>query len=112
MRFQCEHRISGVAGGGCEYAKTQDFISNLTQRIKEATMRLLVREVGRVSDCSWKSVALGASLVVLSAGWALAAPAIVLDYLNLRAGPGYNYAVIEIIPAGWMVEAGGCADGW
>jgi len=75
-------------------------------------MRLLVREVGKVSDCSWKSAALGASLVVLSAGWALAAPAIVLDYLNLRAGPGYNYAVIEIIPAGWMVEAGGCADGW
>jgi uncharacterized protein YraI len=76
-------------------------------------MRLFVLEVGmNVSECSWKSAALGASLVVLSAGSAVAAPAIVLDYLNLRVGPGYNYAVIEIIPAGWMVEAGGCADGW
>jgi uncharacterized protein YraI len=76
-------------------------------------MRLFVLEVDmNASGCAWKSAALGASLVMLSAGWAVAAPAIALDYLNLRVGPGYNFTVIEVIPAGWMVEAGGCADGW
>jgi uncharacterized protein YraI len=61
---------------------------------------------------TWKCSMLGASMLALSAGWAAAAPAVVLDYLNLRFGPGYNYPIIEVIPAGWMVEAGGCFDGW
>jgi uncharacterized protein YraI len=55
---------------------------------------------------------LSASIVALSTGWAAAAPAVVLDYLNLRVGPGYDYGVIEVIAAGSIVDAGGCADGW
>jgi uncharacterized protein YraI len=61
---------------------------------------------------TWKCSMLSASMLALSAGWAAAAPAVVLDYLNLRFGPGYNYAIIEVIPAGWMVDTGGCFDGW
>jgi hypothetical protein len=60
----------------------------------------------------YKCAMLSVAIVALSTGWAVAAPAVALDYLNLRSGPGYNYSVIEIIPAGWMVDAGGCVPGW
>ena len=53
-----------------------------------------------------------ATIVALSTGWAAAAPAVVLDYLNLRVGPGYGYGIIEVIPSGWIVDAGACGDGW
>jgi hypothetical protein len=36
---------------------------------------------------TWKCSLLSTSIVVLSTGWAAAGPAVVLDYLNLRAGP-------------------------
>ncbi len=60
----------------------------------------------------WKCSMLSASILALSSGWAAAAPAVVLDYLNLRFGPGYDYDIAVVIPAGWIVDAGGCADGW
>jgi uncharacterized protein YraI len=60
----------------------------------------------------WNCSMLSASIVALSTGWAAAGPAVVLDYLNLRVGPGYDYAVLAVIPAGWPVDAGGCAAGW
>jgi uncharacterized protein YraI len=43
---------------------------------------------------TWKCSMLSASIVALSTGWAAAAPAVVLDYLNLRVGPGYEYGII------------------
>jgi uncharacterized protein YraI len=55
---------------------------------------------------------LSASVLALSTGWAAAAPAVVLDYLNLRYGPGYEYYIIEVIPAGWVIDAGACFEGW
>ena len=55
---------------------------------------------------------LSASFVALSTGWAAAAPAVVLDYLNLRYAPGYDQYIIEVIPPGWIVNTGACADGW
>jgi uncharacterized protein YraI len=61
---------------------------------------------------TWKCSIMSVSFLALSTGWAVAAPAVVLDYLNLRAGPGYDNYIIEVIPAGWIVGAGGCADGW
>jgi uncharacterized protein YraI len=61
---------------------------------------------------TWKCSMLSGSILALSTGWAAAAPAIVLDYLNLRFGPGYDFYIVEVIPAGWIVDAGGCADGW
>ena len=61
---------------------------------------------------AWKRSIISVSFLALSTGWAVAAPAVVLDYLNLRAGPGYDNYIIEVIPAGWIINAGGCADGW
>jgi len=61
---------------------------------------------------TWKCSMLSAAITALSTGWAAAAPAVVLDYLNLRVGPGYGYGVIEVIPSGWIVDAGACGDGW
>ena len=55
---------------------------------------------------------LSASILALSTGWAAAAPAVVLDWLNLRAGPGFDNYIVSIIPAGWIIEAGGCSQGW
>jgi uncharacterized protein YraI len=60
----------------------------------------------------WKCSMLSASIVALSTGWAAAAPAVVLDLLNLRVGPGYGYGIIEVIPAGLIIDAGACFDGW
>jgi uncharacterized protein YraI len=68
--------------------------------IEEAGMNML--------KCS----TLSAAIVSLATGSAAAAPALVLDYLNLRVGPGYEYGIIEVIPAGWVIDAGGCVDGW
>jgi hypothetical protein len=61
---------------------------------------------------TWRCFMLSANILALSTGWAAAAPAVVLDYLNLRVGPGYDYGVIEVIPAGWIIDAGACVDGW
>jgi uncharacterized protein YraI len=55
---------------------------------------------------------LSACILALSTGWAAATPAVVLDWLNLRAGPGFDNYIISIIPAGWVIEAEGCSRGW
>jgi uncharacterized protein YraI len=47
-----------------------------------------------------KRLLLGVSLVALSAGAAVAAPAVFESGVNLRSGPGTEYAVIETMPAG------------
>lgn len=59
-----------------------------------------------------KRLLLGAGLVALSAGAAAAAPATVESGLNLRSGPGTEYAVIDTMPAGARVDVGGCTGGW
>jgi len=61
---------------------------------------------------TWKCSVLSAGIMALSTGWAAAAPAVVLDFLNLRVGLGYGYGIIEVIPSGWIVDAGACAEGW
>lgn len=43
---------------------------------------------------------------------AFAAPATVSSAVNLRAGPGANYARIATLPAGSRVDAGACRAGW
>lgn len=43
---------------------------------------------------------------------AFAAPAVVSASVNLRAGPGANYARIATLPAGSRVDAGSCRAGW
>jgi uncharacterized protein YraI len=54
----------------------------------------------------------GAGLLALSTGFAAAAPAVVQQDLNLRAGPGIDYDVIAAMPSGATVDVMGCEAGW
>jgi uncharacterized protein YraI len=59
-----------------------------------------------------KCLLLSAGIVALSTGWAVAAPAVVPDFLNLHSGPGFNFRVVEVIPPGGLVNARHCSVGW
>jgi Bacterial SH3 domain len=54
----------------------------------------------------------GAGVLALSTGFAAAAPAVVQNDLNLRAGPGTDYEVIAAMPAGTTVNVMGCQASW
>jgi uncharacterized protein YraI len=54
----------------------------------------------------------GAGLLVLSTGFALAAPAVVQEPVNLRAGPGVEFPVVTAIPGGAPIDVIGCEDAW
>ena len=51
-------------------------------------------------------------LITLSAELASAAPALVLSNLNMRQGPGTNFAVVATIPGGSTVDVTGCTGEW
>jgi uncharacterized protein YraI len=57
-----------------------------------------------------KALALAAGAVMLSAGAASAA--VVTGDLNLRSGPGTNYGVIDVMPAGARVDVLSCTGAW
>jgi uncharacterized protein YraI len=57
-----------------------------------------------------KTLALAAGALMLSAGAASAA--IVTGDLNLRTGPGTNYRVIDVMPAGARVNVLSCTGSW
>jgi uncharacterized protein YraI len=59
-----------------------------------------------------KHLALAAGLLLMSAGAASAAPALVTGDLNLRSGPGTNFGVISVLPGGATVNVLGCGGGW
>ncbi len=50
--------------------------------------------------------------LVAFAGAAHAAPGVVIQGVNLRAGPDVGYPAIEPLDAGTPVEIYGCLDGW
>jgi len=52
------------------------------------------------------------SALMLSAGAAAAAPAIVSTDLNMRSGPGTEYGVVTTMPAGATVDVGACSGSW
>ncbi|HEY1544431.1 MAG TPA: SH3 domain-containing protein [Xanthobacteraceae bacterium] len=54
----------------------------------------------------------GAGLLVLSTGFALAAPAVVQESVNLRAGPGVEYPVVTAMPQGAPIDVMGCEGTW
>ncbi len=56
--------------------------------------------------------ALGAMLLALSAVTAGAAPAYVKSTVNLRAAPGTDQVILGKIPAGSLIEASNCDNGW
>ena len=51
-------------------------------------------------------------LLALSAASAAAAPALAVNNVNLRQGPGTTYAVIMTIPGGSNVDVSGCSGQW
>ncbi len=59
-----------------------------------------------------KQTLAAAGMLWLSGGLASAAPAVVMEDLNLRAGPGYQHGIVEVIPGGATVDAGRCGGGW
>jgi len=60
---------------------------------------------GKLATCS-------VLLLALSAATAAAAPALAVNNVNLRQGPGTTYTVILTIPGGSNVEVSGCTAGW
>lgn len=60
----------------------------------------------------FRHLALAAGILLISAGAASAAPALVTGDLNLRSGPGTNFGVLAVLPGGATVNVVGCADGW
>ena len=61
---------------------------------------------------SYSRATLAAGLLALSGGIAAAGPARVSTDLNLRAGPGTQYGVVALLPAGSTVDTRGCGNGW
>jgi hypothetical protein len=59
-----------------------------------------------------KTVAFAGVLLALSAASAAAAPALAVNNVNLRQGPGTTYTVIMTIPGGSNVDVGGCSGQW
>jgi len=53
-----------------------------------------------------------ASALLLSAGAAAAFPAIAESPLRLRAGPGFHFPVVGVVPPGATVNVRGCGRGW
>jgi len=52
------------------------------------------------------------SALLLSAGAATAAPATAESGVNMRSGPGTQYAVVAAIPGGATVDVAGCTGSW
>jgi hypothetical protein len=61
--------------------------------------------IGRLALCA-------GALLALSATSVAATPAYVLSNVNLRSGPATTNDVVVLIPAGSVVEASNCTDGW
>src|SRR5580704_328460 len=57
-----------------------------------------------------KMTASAAMLLALSAASATAAPALAVNNVNLRQGPGTTYTVIMTIPGGSNVDVSGCSE--
>ena len=59
-----------------------------------------------------KTMSAASLLVLLSTGLASAVPARVETPLNVRSGEGTQFPVIATMPAGAVVDASNCGDGW
>jgi uncharacterized protein YraI len=59
-----------------------------------------------------KTVACAGVLLTLSAMSAAAAPALAVNNVNLRQGPGTTYTIIVTIPGGSNVDVSGCSGQW
>jgi SH3-like domain-containing protein len=59
-----------------------------------------------------KIAASAGMLLALSAAGASAAPALAINNVNLRQGPGTTYTIIMTIPGGSNVDVSGCSGQW
>ena len=59
-----------------------------------------------------KIAAAAGVLLALSATNAAAAPALAVNNVNLRQGPGTTYTIIMTIPGGSNVDVSGCSGQW
>jgi Bacterial SH3 domain len=59
-----------------------------------------------------RTVASAGVLLALSAASAAAAPALAVNNVNLRQGPGIAYTIIMTIPGGSNVDVSGCSGQW
>ena len=59
-----------------------------------------------------KTAIAAVSLIGISAGIAVAAPAMVEQDSNVRQGPGTNYAVQDVLREGTVVDVDECRNGW
>jgi Bacterial SH3 domain len=59
-----------------------------------------------------RTALIAGALVGLSAATAAGTPAYVLSNVNLRSGRATTNDIVVLIPAGSVVEATECADGW
>jgi uncharacterized protein YraI len=55
---------------------------------------------------------LAASFLVTSVGIASAVPARVETDLNVRLGPSTGYGIVDVLPAGAVVDVLACYEGW
>ena len=53
-----------------------------------------------------------AALIALSASYAQALPALAVNDVKVRQGPGTNYRIVGVIPRGATVEVSGCRGRW
>jgi len=72
----------------------------MLQQVRSSEMRVMFK------------VMTGAGVLALSTGFAAAAPAVVENDLNLRAGPGPEFAIVAAMPAGSPVDVMGCEASW
>jgi SH3-like domain-containing protein len=56
--------------------------------------------------------AAAAALLALSAVYAQAVPALAVNDVKVRQGPGTNYRIVGTIPGGATVEVSGCRGRW
>ena len=59
-----------------------------------------------------KGLTMSAAALALSTGLAAAAPAVAETDLNVRSGPGVDFDVIGVIPAGAVANVRGCRGSW
>src|SRR5690242_5387634 len=75
-------------------------VQNLHRQVRSSEMTLM----GKLMT--------SAGVLALSTGLAVAAPAMVENDLNLRAGPGVEFAVVAAMPGGATVDVMNCQAGW
>ena len=59
-----------------------------------------------------KGLTMSAAALALSTGLAAAAPAVAETDLNIRSGPGVDFDVVGVIPAGAVADVRGCRGSW